>query len=904
MPESTKRKLSLKVLNARAVVRRHSKRTTLCAIASLALAGALVAPAQAMAADAAAVLDAPQAQAIEQVAPAGERAEALAAVDDGTDSVASEAIATKGVVTEATVAEGSTDGAVASEVAAPEQIASDQTDEAQAMTLSVSSLEQSGADASMLATSAAAANGTDASLSQGGSQVEQILRAAQQASKNDTLGTTIIFDFNGDGVTDDLDWNQYVEWVKTYHIFDFANGNFSEGANGGYQVTGGTAKLVNGSDRGPETLGTGIDVDKIAKYFLNNVGQATSVKNQSPFGSCWAFGSTSALESAILKAMAGDKASAYNAADHQTPKLTGLEDKVDLSELELAWKCYLTQPDGEGATDVYEDDDVPLYAGGWGSMAEVVYTAWQAVCNEDVQPYWPEGVPRTFENFKKLGSADWIFRKHVGEDIIAHVQGVHWLPSPAIAQLDKNEHMVYKGYNENATRLMKEAIIKYGAVAIGYDADSAMPNQPSGKGYFNGEYWAQYNDNMDSLSNTHNVCIVGWDDTFDHNKFKAEDNDVTNLPDGAWLVKNSWGSVDWMERNFPGADRSDYKGKNDKWGIRDAEGNATGYFWLSYYDHSIFDPYFFTVDLASDGFDYDNNYAYDLCINESQLPFMLRTEDKGTEVANVFTAKGNETLRAVSVHSQASNSKAHIRVYLVSDADLADCDPTSGTLVSDFDVDLLLPGYHTVSLPTAIKLRAGQMFAVVENVIGVDTYDGTNADTSDRLTGQSLDDAADEQEKWVSVLNLETTMAPEAWTGENMGYVQSVVTAAPGTTFVKILTADGYKWMTPQALAESLGGGKIFAFGNAMIKAFTTNDDEAATEAPAEKAADALVASAAAQVRTAPVQTAAYHGGLARNVEFLPQTGDPVSGAALAGTLLSSLTLLGAGLGSRRRRNS
>lgn len=902
MPESRERKLGLLVLDVRAAVRRFSKCRTLCALAGIAVAAALVFPVQAYATEAVPT-DAPQGVAAEQVAAPDASLQATGQADvtvqapsqaeDPSKAVTdSSAEATAPAEPAAPQADApSTEETPASQEAAPSaEAGSVQADAAvtQANLAPVAHDETMGnkddvaaADEKQADAGTAQAGATDA---QNAALHDAAMKALSKAIRFDKSGTTIILDFNGDGKTDDTDWAAYKDWIKTYRVFDF-NGDFSSGYNGGLQVTGGTQLVANGHDKGPDDLNIGIDVDKIKSYYLNNIGQATSVKNQSPFGSCWAFGATSALESAILKAMAGEKGMAYDPALHQTPHLTNIEDGVDLSELELAWLCYSLQPDGDYIKDTLprDSDSDRLSCGGWGAMAETMYTAWQAVANEADDPYWPLGVPKTYENFRKLGTFVWGLTEGT-KTAIAHVQGVNYLPDPAILQLDKQEHMVYQGLNQNAIKLIKEALVKYGAVSIGYQADTALPGKPSESGYFNSTYWAQYCDAVDDITDTHAVCIVGWDDNFDHNKFKAEKNDVSNLKDGAWLVKNSWGSYDWLKKNFPDADPSK-AGKAANWGITDAEGNHTGYFWLSYYDHSIVTPSYFEVDLASDGFDYDNNYSYDYLINESQIPFVLRTKDTGTEVANVFTAKGNEDLAAVSVHTFVADSTVHVRVFLVTDDDLRDNDPTSGRCVADFTSDQLVSGFHTVRLPKVIRLSKGQKFAVVENI--------TSADANDDAGGR------------VSYIALETGMAKDAQTDDNMGYLFSHANADAGTTYVRILTEDGYRWMTPQELADNYDGGQIFEFGNAMVKAFTTNayeeavpDDDVATPGHALPAA-----------YNVPTQThvngMVAHQAAARAAasDALPRTGDANDAATETALFAAALAIIGAGLATRRTRD-
>ena len=97
------------------------------------------------------------------------------------------------------------------------------------------------------------------------------------------------------------------------------------------------------------------------------------------------------------------------------------------------------------------------------------------------------------------------------------------------------------------------------------------------------------------------VTIIGWDDNYSRENFL---DDHMPPADGAWLVKNSWGSG---ENDFP------YKGWSD-WGIpgekTDENGDpvldengdpimvGSGYFWLSYYDRSMSEPKAFIFDTA------------------------------------------------------------------------------------------------------------------------------------------------------------------------------------------------------------------------------------------------------------------------------------------------------------------
>ncbi|WP_028264424.1 lectin like domain-containing protein [Atopobium fossor] len=784
----------LKVLNAKASIRAWSKRRTLHAIAAAALAILLSSP---MAA-----------HAVEAIS---------------TESVA---INADSVVTETTILANDED---------------EKTDEilAEAVTTAADPVATTTtADpASTTPSSDADTNPTSAQPAPSTTPAQPVTNttpvAAPATPKSDSVvdntnsyGTKIIFDFNGDGKTDAEDWKAYLKWMHDFKPFDFdlQTGDLGDSHNGGVQITGATQLLVNGQTRRLDSIDTNLDITNITRYYLNNIKQTTPVKNQSPFGTCWAFASISALESAILKTQGGAAAQAYNPQDHLHPLLSNLEDNgVDLSELYLAWMAYDLQSSGsqkgEGEVDVLPIDETPdrMDCGGWATMAQTLFTGWQGIATEKAQPYWPKGIDMTFENFLKMRKwhDNWSLytdqnNKPTEGQPGVHVDGVYYLPNPNNLVPDKNDHLVWKGYNTEAdtTKLIKQALVKHGAVQIGYGADTYRPGQPAKSDYFNGDHWAQYCD-ATNVEITHAVTIVGWDDDFDPAKFQAGKNNVAGLKKGAWLVKNSWNSADWFKKNFNLDDAA--AAQAAKWGIVNEKGEHTGYFWLSYYDHSINTPSFFSVDLEKDGFDYDNNYSYDFLINQSQSPFVLRTADQGTEVSNVFTANEDETLRAVSVHTGEPNSKATVKVYVYENMDaFKDNDPTNdGKAVMEFTYDAAIAGMHTVKLPRALQLKKGQIFAIVQNITGVND-DGTIN----------------------SYLNLETGMSQKAQfpdkndaatKGRAMGYIWSTVVANDGETYVKIYTENGYKWVTPKEIGTLIGNDEYFEFGNALIKAFTTN---------------------------------------------------------------------------------
>ena len=214
------------------------------------------------------------------------------------------------------------------------------------------------------------------------------------------------------------------------------------------------------------------------------------------------------------------------------------------------------------------------------------------------------------------------------------------------------------------TENIKQAVMTYGGVSTGIYFDGTYL-----LGY--GSYATYYFDGSQGSAGVgHAVVIVGWDDNFDRNSFK-----YTPPGDGAFIAKNSWGA---------------------SWG-------QEGYFHISYYDLYVGrDNVVFHS--PEDITNYDRVYGYD---------FLGWTGDAGFDsetawFSNVFTAKGQDELLAVSFYTAALDSTYRLFVYknIVSA-------PTSGKLVATKTGALPLVGYHTIPLDAPVLLNKGQRFSVV-----------------------------------------------------------------------------------------------------------------------------------------------------------------------------------------------
>ena len=213
-------------------------------------------------------------------------------------------------------------------------------------------------------------------------------------------------------------------------------------------------------------------------------------------------------------------------------------------------------------------------------------------------------------------------------------------------------------------------------------------------------YPAQYNTASNAyyypqaVAADHAVTIVGWDNSFSRTKFVN-----SNQPpgDGAFIVKNSWGT----------------------------DLGESGYFYVSYYDAVIGkDNAVFTAQPTTN---YDNIYQYDPLGDIGAFG-----TGSSTWGANIFTANARESLTAVSFYTLSVNAPYEVYVYI---------DPANGPInasgyAAHISGTINLPGYHTLPLNSGVTLHAGQKFSVVVKFTSTDSST-TPVPTEDRISDYS-----------------------------------------------------------------------------------------------------------------------------------------------------------------------
>jgi hypothetical protein len=242
--------------------------------------------------------------------------------------------------------------------------------------------------------------------------------------------------------------------------------------------------------------------------------------------------------------------------------------------------------------------------------------------------------------------------------------------------------------------------------------------------------WAQYT--FDNIPMDHAVCLVGWDDNylasnFTHDVYKREQDgengwktvvDADGKPvvdeeattkstpprNGAWIVKNSWGS----ETDVKTDDLGNEMGRG-AYGVRDAEGKATGYFYLSYYDRTIeqAETMTFSANLLGESGEFDvlqHDYM------AAQFRFHTENSDDVMSSANVFDVPNDLALRSVSTRTSEENQRVTFAIYQMNDGATR---PDDGQLLYRTSHNFEYAGFHRLDLELPVTVPAGSKISVV-----------------------------------------------------------------------------------------------------------------------------------------------------------------------------------------------
>lgn len=221
-----------------------------------------------------------------------------------------------------------------------------------------------------------------------------------------------------------------------------------------------------------------------------------------------------------------------------------------------------------------------------------------------------------------------------------HIQNIYVLPART-------------SYTDNDA--IKEAILKYGGLYASYYHSAGYLNSKTNA------YYDPYTGN-----GNHAITVVGWDDNYSKNNFYT-----APAGDGAFIVKNSWGS---------------------SWG-------DNGYFYISYYDRVLFavnkDNQAFTY-ILNDTVRYTKNYQYDV----AGMTDYLITGKKTVWYQNIYNVTGNEAIAAVSTFFNTTVDY-EISIYVNDVLQLTQNGRHEGS------------GYYTIPLKEYVPVAVGDIFKIV-----------------------------------------------------------------------------------------------------------------------------------------------------------------------------------------------
>ncbi|MGN0151440.1 MAG: lectin like domain-containing protein [Wujia sp.] len=219
-----------------------------------------------------------------------------------------------------------------------------------------------------------------------------------------------------------------------------------------------------------------------SSYDSRDAGYVTSVKDQQPYGTCWAFSALGAGEASLLARGMGNTVST-----------------LDFSEYQLAYFFYHHVNDPLG--NLQGDYTNPiggdyLSVGGNNYFTMFALASWCGAADEALAPY---------ENASTVSTLP----SSLAYEDVAHMQGAY------IVSMENMDDV-------------KKMIMDYGAVASAVYMSTYY--------YYNSETDALYQDY--TKNSNHAIMIVGWDDNYPAENFSEN---CRPMYPGAWLIKNSWG---------------------------------------------------------------------------------------------------------------------------------------------------------------------------------------------------------------------------------------------------------------------------------------------------------------------------------------------------------------------------
>lgn len=392
------------------------------------------------------------------------------------------------------------------------------------------------------------------------------------------------------------------------------------------------------------------------QYDLRTKLSKILVKNQQQTGDCWAFSTSSMIETTIAKKY--NKTSQEYSPMHLEYYVSNTFNKSvgDGANAYIA-TAYLAS----GIGPVYESD-LPFSS------------VYDEENNLKANYYLKDKLEVSLNQTAKAQLIDATY--------FASIYKSYDSSTNKLIYMDAND----KEYTENEVEILrnsiKEHIQNYGGVTACYYA----PENENTYTKFYNEANSSYYCNDSSLTANHQILIIGWDDTYGKEKFNTENMPVNN---GAWIILNSWGT----------------------------EQGDNGYMYISYDDCHIEEQIVGIVDI--DEFTNEDTVDYTL-YEYDQLGYSYTVALSNTQnsayTANVFTRQNLEKDEYLSRVGIFLDSTEGVEIYVNSaDSTLTKLISEENKVTTLTGTNALTPGYHLIDI-TPVKLTGSQFVVGVKYI--------------------------------------------------------------------------------------------------------------------------------------------------------------------------------------------
>lgn len=499
------------------------------------------------------------------------------------------------------------------------------------------------------------------------------------------------------------------------------------------------------------------DYDLPVSYDLRNFGRITPIRDQYPWGTCWAFASLASVESNYLtRSLKGELDGSL-----------GDSETLDLSELHMAWfsknnpdksrsfyaqqlavanidgampsvsTAYLSRLEGPVTESSMPYFSYEAIEKAWGFDSK----AWHALLKAGLPTYNQLAVLEELHQYFILPKPDYT-ADHYGKNVL-RLTDAYYAPLSPIMTTEPRDDLGDELNNRTLLNVQnakyaKRLIMEYGAIEIAYHANNEWLTA-SNDAYYDG------NNNAN-----HAVSIIGWDDNYSRTNFKG-----ASVPDidGAWLVRNNW---------------------TEKFG-------NGGYFWMSY-QQTIQAGLAHVVESPSENMKVYTHSPMGFCDSFGYV-------DHSIYMANVFKVKSEgEALESFSFYTSDNNTSCEWQIFYDLPNKPVNGPYVAGAVSISGSETCPYAGYHTVKLSSnqTLTLKKGHYFTVVVKLSNA--YTNFPAAVEMKIIGVSNYAVTHDYESWFSHdgITWQDGASMEGYSTQNYNVRQAI----PMNACINVYTID------------------------------------------------------------------------------------------------------------------